>query len=237
MVIQNSNHQLTDYSDCLELIRYLGSMNIETLKPLQEMKYQIELNAKFLYYLKLQQLVENSKQTYYNRRNEFISESFAERSTLVLKTIKVIRTYFLLKVLISKQEKEKLPEIVLKSAKLLRISLKLYLEEKFTAEPFKEAQSMFRNEFLSLIESSKMLEELPKEVCLFCMKEIENDSLVCKRKHQMRRCIITKLQLPLSSNNVCKCLSGFIELETLKLVTMNNNQFMLCPICDSLAFN
>ena len=237
IVIKNSNHQLTDFSDCLELIRYLGSVSVETLKPLEEMKYQVELSGKFLYYLKIQQLVENSKQTYYNRRSESISEVFAEKNNMVLKTIKVIRSFFLLKVLISKQEKEKLPEIVLKSAKLLRISLIQYLEDTFTAEPFKEAHSMFKNEFTSLIESSKFLEELPKEKCSFCMEEIENDKLVCKSNHQMRRCIITKLQLSLTSINVCKCLSGFIELETLKLVTINNKQFMLCPICDSLPFN
>ncbi|CAO1356997.1 unnamed protein product [Diamesa serratosioi] len=181
MLIQNANHQLTDYSDCLELIRYLGSINVETLKPLEEMKFQVELNGKFLYYLKLQQLVENSKQTYYSRRSEFISDVFAERSVMVLKTIKVIRTFFLLKVLVSKQEKEKLPEIVMKSAKLLRISLRIYLEDTFTAEPFKEAQSMFKEEFVNLIESSKLLEELPKEICSFCMEEIENDSLVFSR--------------------------------------------------------
>lgn len=237
ILIKNSSHQLTDYSDCLELIRYLGSVNVETLKPLEDMKYQVELSGKFLYYLKLQHLVEFSKQTYYSRRSECISEVFAEKSIMVLKTIKVIRSFFLLKVLISKQEKEKLPEIVLKSAKLLRTSLKLYLEDSFTAEPFKDAQSIFKEEFLNLIESSKFLEQLPKEMCSFCLEEIENDKLVCKSNHQMRRCIITKLQLSLTSNNVCKCENGFTELETLKLVTINNKQFMLCPICDSLAFN
>lgn len=65
MLINNPTLKLTDYYDCLELVWFMGAKDIETLHPIQNMPFDIEINEKFAYYLKLQLIVLNAKFTFY----------------------------------------------------------------------------------------------------------------------------------------------------------------------------
>lgn len=65
MLINNPTFKLTDYYDCLELVWFMGAKDIESLRKLQDMPFEININDKFAYYLKLQMIVLNAKFTFF----------------------------------------------------------------------------------------------------------------------------------------------------------------------------
>ena len=65
ILINNPKLKLTDYYDCLELIWFMGARDVESLNKLQDMPFEVKIDDKFAYYLKLQLIVLNAKFTFF----------------------------------------------------------------------------------------------------------------------------------------------------------------------------
>lgn len=214
----------------------MGTKKLESLKVLEEMNYEISLSLKFLYYLKVQLMVVNAKIVYYQLRSDSISDLTKESQKSIMKVIDVIRAYFLLKQIVSKKSKQT-EQIQLQAIRCLANHLQTYLDDVILNMPFKNAQEMFRPHLKALIDECEFANAAPPEICVYCNDPIEKTQFTCQSNHEMKRCAITKLQLPIDSTTFCQqCQNGVVDKETLTLVTNNNKQMMLCVFCDRFMY-
>lgn len=230
MLLENESLQLTDYYDCVEVVRYTGSIKCDSLEPLETMKYRIAMSEEFLYYLKLQLLTVNSKVLYYKSRSEKNYLKQLQTTKPIKKLIEVINAYFLLKFIASKRKK--LSEQAQLSIRCLCNFIRDYISEKFEIELFKTTQDILKSDFEAQLAKCKISTSLDSEICSYCDAIINKDHLVCEAGHQLNRCVLTKLQIPITINNACSnCYCCVLDLDTLKKVTGKSSSF-LCPFCD-----
>lgn len=230
MLLKNESLQLTDFYDCVEAVRIVGSTQPETLVLLESMKNTVALSEEYLYYLKIQLIAIDAKLTFYQTRSDLSFETKMETRTSMQKLIEVINISFLLKDIASK--KMKLSEQAELSTRCFSYFIRNFLDEKFTKEPLITAQEKLRSDLEQLVEKCKISSSLEPEICLYCLDVIQDGKLFCELNHKLARCVITKLQIPIGTNNFClNCNCGIIDLDTIKSVT-GRSQNLLCPFCD-----
>lgn len=230
MLLENESLQLTDYYDCVEAVRYIGSSNIQTLTPLESMDYRIAMSEEFLYYLKIQLLTVKSKSVYYQSRSATNFTRLQQTEKSIKKLIEVMNAHFLLKFIVAK--KKKLSEKAQLSIRCICNFIRLYMLEEVEKEPFKAAQEILKSGLEALMNKCKISTTIEPEVCSYCDGIIDKGNLTCEHGHQLNRCVITKLQLPITTNSICSiCDCCVMDRDTLKSVTGKNSQF-LCPYCD-----
>lgn len=234
MLVENKMNQLTNYYDCVEVVRFLGARDEKILGTLENLPFSIDLTTKFLYYLKLQLIVQNAKVTFFKRRSNILHEKHVRIFKIFSLIIEVIKCYIEFKYIKKFYFKEKVPvdEMILKSSRNIRNFLNLFLKEDFDQE-YKVFQVSLRPELQKIINETSFLGNVVPENCQYCQEVIEKDQLVCKNDHKIARCCITKLQLPFFPTNICKfCHRATVPNEILRKITMNNILLMMCPTCD-----
>lgn len=235
VLIDNPTHKLTDYYDCLELVRFLGARDQATLQPLEKLTCKTEISNKFLYFLKIQMVIYNAKFTFFKKRSNLSADSCLESINIISNTIEVVRACLTLRGILAKQVKKpsELPEVVLKSAKCLRNFISLYLKLKLSPER-NSYQLKLWSDVERIIEKTSFLKKFHfTEKCVYCEETIEKGELICKNDHRFARCAVTKLQLPIITKRYCKqCKRGAQTDDILKAVTFENAELMTCPICD-----
>lgn len=234
ILINNQSRRLTEFYDCVEAVRFVGSSRIDTLKVLDDVDYDIALDDKFLYYLKLQLIVVTSKLVFYQTRSDTMFDMLREFEASIKKIIEVIKAFLLLKSLAARKKLTNQSQL---SMRRLTNFLKMYTNEEIVKEPFKTAQLTFKPNLLALLDKSGSASLAKSETCFFCQEIIHSEKLTCESNHQSNLCVITKLQIPFSMNNTCPtCNCCVMDLTTLKDVTGNSEQF--CPFCDRhFSFN
>lgn len=226
ILLANPDRKLTKYQDCVEAVRYTGTLKLDSLSVL-EVDYDIGLTEEFLYHLKLQLIIIGAKLVYYQMRSDTLYDMFKDSERSVKKLIEVINAYFLLEIILKKNV---LSSRCKTSMCGLRNYLNSYLNETITKEPFQTAQTTIRNDLTSMLEKCKTVQFEP-EKCFYCQENIESEQLNCPQNHQFHRCIITKLQVPITSRNYCQnCNCCVVDLETLKEITGKDEN--LCMFCD-----
>ena len=222
ILINNDSLKLTEFFDCVEAVRFIGSKRLETLQVLEAMDYEIALNAEFIYYLKVQLIVIDAKQIYYQTRSDSILELMRETELSIRQIIEVINAFIILK---STKTTHKT------AVRCLANFIRNYINEEILKEPFKTAQLTFKSELQELLINLPETIIGSAEVCLYCAENIDTDKLTCSENHQMARCAITKLLLPLSAKSFCSiCNCSVMNLATLREITGNSD--ILCPYCD-----
>lgn len=231
ILMENESLRLTEFQDCVEAVRFIGTSKLETMTPLSGMEYDIGLTDQFAYYLKIQLLVTNAKLVFYKTRSETFFDVTQETQSSIKKIIEVIQAYKVLKRL---SLGAKLSKISLLSIRCLSNFIFLYINEEIQKQPFLLAQQMFESDLVEVLISlnkSECLKGLKAELCYYCEENIDTDKLACNLNHQPVRCSITKLQLPAIAVNYCaRCNCNMMDLMTLKEVTGSDEQ--LCIYCD-----
>ncbi|KAG5678504.1 hypothetical protein PVAND_008171 [Polypedilum vanderplanki] len=241
ILMDNQSLKLTDYSDCVVAVRFIGASKLETLGVLENMNYRIQLSDEFIYYLKLQLLVINIKYSFYKMRSNSISEMITRTKESILEILSVMHFFKLLQYLLSVKDLSQKQFVVIRSSS---IAIKNYCNTKFEMETFKSAAETLRTQFQALLKICDTKVEkanLPPEVCHCCDENIAPNSLICSQNHKLKRCIVTNLILQIDSNSFCRqCRENVVQLETFSTIFGNsfeNSRFYLCPFCDSkLAF-
>lgn len=143
--------------------------------------------------------------------------------------IEVISSYILLKQIMDRKLKvTERSQLVVRS---LTNFLRAYVEKEVVKEPFKAYHGKLKKGIENLIIRIKCKESIKHDICVHCELPIEKDKLICIDSHPTHRCVITKVQLPLSSNNFCfNCKVNFVNKKTLNEVLDKRDQ--LCPFCD-----
>lgn len=231
MLMENESLRLTEFQDCVEAVRFVGTSKLETMSPLSAMDYEIGLTDDFAYYLKIQLLVTNAKLVFYKTRSETIFEVTEDTQSSIKKIIEVIYAYKILKRLSPTKKLSKISQL---SIRCLSNFINCYINEEMIKQPFLLAQQTFEKDLIEVliaVNKSESLKGLKNELCYYCEESIDADKLTCSLNHQPVRCSITKLQLPAIVTSCCpRCNCNVMDLITLKEVTESDEQ--LCLYCD-----
>ena len=228
MLVENKTLRLTDFYDCVEAMRSEGGHNLESLAVIDSMDVEVKLNEKYLYYLKLQLIVLNVKLFHYTSKSESISKSFEAIEATVKTLIAAVCSFLMLKSMASIKKPAPATQM---SMRCLVKSLRQFISDEECNEPYKDAQESFKKEIKVLVDKCKFPSTLDPEICLHCEAPIDKEKLICENNHKVNRCIITKLQVPIDSNNFCSnCYCCVLEQDILKRITGVDDP--LCPFCD-----
>ncbi|KAL7050453.1 hypothetical protein ACKWTF_004087 [Chironomus riparius] len=235
IILNNPTLRMTDYIDCIEAIRFIGSNKLETLGVLEQMDYDIAITYKFLYYLKIQLLLINIKLIYYQMKSRNIFDIIDQSKVSIGELIRVINTQLLLNVMFKSKTMTDVHYRVIKSLKKLIIKYCNSVQDK---EPFNTALETLKpqlNETLKVCNEKLKGKKVPAELCCFCFEELNDNQLECSSGHKLKRCATTNLPVSLDCTNFCKqCRESFTSLEILSLIIEDPSKFdiFLCPLCD-----
>lgn len=227
ILLENPSKKLTNLSDCVEAVRYLGVVKTDSLSAL-ETECEPALTDEYIYHLKLKLIVIDAKSSYYQRRSSTYFEILKEQESSMMKVVILVRALLLLERMASRQELSDRAQL---SMRCLKIFIEISLKEENPQEPLKSAKEIIESRLNALMGDRKTSNHIAPEVCFYCQEEIDKDRLSCSKDHQQNRCIITKLQIPISMNNRCEyCFCCTIDRQTLQELTGDVEQ--LCPYCD-----
>lgn len=228
MLLKNPTFKLTGLYDCVEAVRHIAINNLETLAPLEAMSYKIGFSEEFLYFLKIQLIANEASMTFYQTRSESFFEMFKTNAEQMRMLIETINAYFLIRSIALRKEKHS--NLTQTSIRCLKAFIESYIQVEFVKEPLKTAKEALTNELEGLFVNWENSSHIEAEKCNICQEEL-NEGLVCRNNHEIVRCVITKLQLPLCANNFCSnCQCSIHDLLTLKTITEREEFF--CPFCD-----
>jgi hypothetical protein len=228
----NPSLSLTDYADCIEAVRIQGTVSVNSVEDLETMDYEIEMSDKFLYYLKIQLLLINTKIFYYYTRSQNILEIFKNSRILMMELIKVVKTYLHLEKLLKAAVNSQIYIVTIRAMKKFLIG---YSRKIITNMPFEEASVAFKPMVMDLVDKCKAIKvQAAHEKCNFCDETIYDDEETCSKDHVMNRCAITNLLVELGTKNFCpQCFVNVTTEENLKALFGDSNDAKLCPFCDS----
>ncbi|XP_070489765.1 uncharacterized protein [Chironomus tepperi] len=235
IILNNPTLRMTDYIDCIEAIRFIGSNKLETLGVLEQMDYDIAMNYKFLYYLKIQLLLINIKLIYYQMKSRNIFDIIDQSKESIGELIRVINTELLLNAMFKSKTLTDAHYTVIRSLKKLIIKYCNSVQDK---EPFNTALETLKPqlfETLNICNEKLKGKKVQPEMCSFCFEEIGDDQLECSSSHKLKRCVTTNLPVSLDCTNFCKqCRESVTSLEILSLIIEHPLKFdiFLCPLCD-----
>jgi hypothetical protein len=237
MLMNNQSLKLTDYSDCVEAVRFIGSSKLEALGVLERMDYNIELSDVFAYYLKIQLCVVKAKIIFYTTRSSKAVDDINETKDFIIEIISVVHFYKLLSYLLKVKNPSKVHCRVIRAAANF---IRAYCNSKIEQEPFKTAAIEFRPALEKLLVSSGEIikkAKLPSETCECCESDITQNSLECNLKHRMKRCIVTNCIVDLDCSNGChQCKVSVTHLKVLIPVLekpQGASKLYFCPLCDT----
>lgn len=176
MLLENESLKLTDYYDCVEAVRFIGSKKVDSLSPLESMNYRISMSEEFLYYLKIQLLSVRAKVVYYQSRSDTNFSVFLETEKDIKMLIEVMNVNFLLKFIISK--KKKFSEQAQLSIRCMCNFIRNCLN-CIHKEPYKTAQEILKIELEVLLAKCQPLTNVAPEICSYCEGTIDKEKLSC----------------------------------------------------------
>jgi SpoU rRNA methylase family enzyme len=232
IIRENPTHSLNNLTDCVEAVRLLGMINLDSMASLEQMDYEIEMSTAFLYYLKVQLIIVNSKLFFYQARSQNILVLFKHSKENLVELIKVMNAYQLLSELVIAK---KYNEAQIRAIRALKNLMIEYTNKTIETQPFKDAYDMLKPNIVEMIEECKKVKtKISPEICEFCSEAINENELVCPQQHQIKRCALTNLIIPLDCNNSCsQCFANVTKLDVLMTLFDNATLYFSCPLCDA----
>lgn len=208
----------------------MGITSLESMTILEQMNYEIEMNKSFLYYLKVQLVIVNTKLFYYHTRSRNIQEIFKTSQENLMELIKVINICLLLNQIITAKSHN---SSRLSSIRAMPKLLTKFITKQIEMQPFKMALETLKNQIEGIIEKCRKIKaKTSPEICEFCEEVIEENELACSQNHQLKRCAITNRLIELNCKNFCgECMVSVTTIDNLKNL-FNNPKNFFCPFCD-----
>lgn len=235
MLLNNSAYNLLNTQDLAEAIRnaQLRSDNVFE-SYLSIYPPEVVMTDEYIYSLKVRLIVTSARSTYLRQKNRLLeSGNFLGEYNILKKFIFAIQSYKLL--IRFKTNYKKLSQFEKLSAQYHRASLKEFIN----LDIFEEYEAI-RIEFRALIEKlliamDKFNDDWVDEMCAYCDEPVDRDTSVCGSKHELPRCCISLVHIPMDGQHQCQqCQSVALgDTAKLKLImpTQCNDQ-PICPLCD-----
>lgn len=197
---------------------------------------EVALTDEYVYLLKVRLIVTSARSTLLRQKNRMIeSGNLLGEYNILKKFIFAIQSYTLLVRFNSKSGAKKLSAFQKLSAKCHRAALHDFINLCI----FDEYEKI-RAEFVQLIEklliaTDKFDDDKIIETCSYCDAPIGRNTGVCSDEHEMPRCCISLVQIPLNGQYQCSHCQLFALDDTMKLkqiVPTQHDHVPMCPLCD-----
>uniref|UniRef100_A0A182MDC2 Transcription factor IIIC 90kDa subunit N-terminal domain-containing protein n=1 Tax=Anopheles culicifacies TaxID=139723 RepID=A0A182MDC2_9DIPT len=240
ILLQNNTHKLDNYHDAVEMVRFHGNKNFDTLKPLEDLVLVLSLDEQSMYQLKLQLIQLSAKISYQTKRSKAITENLHIQHQYICRLIEVINAcrvvYWLADLFTNRTVLDPLQQSALRC---LRNFIRSIAHEQCMGD-FGYLLANLQPVLHEVLENTDNIHtpDIMHEVCSFCDAPIPADSLCCPEKHQVFRCVLTKIQITLESNEVTcdMCQRYSMQSELLDTIFEHDTaivDYHKCCICDA----
>lgn len=237
-LLQSANGNLSTQHDLAALIQNTRIRNDTVLQSyLNAYPSEMDCTDAYTHNIKVRLIVTSARCTFLKLKNRLIESSsvFAEYGFLQ-RMILAIRSYRILEHLGGKRRTYSDFQLlaIICNRMMLRnfISLSICDEYDVIKLPFHQAIE----EILAKTNDSTLQ---MVEHCAYCNKPIEQSTQMCSDKHDMQRCCISSIQLPLMQHRQCtKCqqfaLDDRDKLNEILPKDLHIIDDIVCPMCDSV---
>lgn len=237
-LLQATNGNLSTQHDLAALIQNVQIRNDTTVQSYLN-AYPAEMNCTdaYVHNLKVRLIVTSARCTFLKLKNRLIESSsvFAEYG-LLQQMILAIRSYRILEYL--NEKREKLSDFQLLAIVCNRMTLRNFISLSICDE-----YDVIKLPFHQVIE--EMLAKWENciwqidEHCAYCDNPIDQSTQMCSDEHDMPRCCISAIQLPLMQHRQCtKCQQFALDdREKLNGILPEDLQItgdIVCPMCDCI---
>lgn len=236
-LLANSTNKLAGMHDLCEAVRNAQLRNEQIFHTyLSTYPPEIAFTDEYMYALKVRLIVASARSTVLRLKNRMIeSGNLLGVYNILKKFIFAMHSYTLLMRFNSKANANKLTPFQKLSAKCHRAALQDFLNLCI----FDEYEKI-RSEFVQLVEklliaTEKLDDDKIIETCAYCDAPIDRRTGVCDDEHDLPRCCISLVQIPLNGQYQCAHCQVFALDDTMKLkqiMPTQSDNVPVCPLCD-----
>lgn len=235
-MLANESLNLTHAYDLAELVRCTQEKGDDVYQEyLSKTPDDICVTDAYLYLLKVRLVVASARSTYLRQKyrlkesNQLLGEyEIVRRIVCVIWAIRSLEHL--------KGQRGELSTFQMEAAHGLRAFLRTFLEMDVT-NVCETLVKRFHTTVYFLLSKTDRFDQFPPVSCVYCDQTIEVAKLVCADGHEMPRCFISQVQVPLLNRRYCvRCQVAIIDdLELLQQV-MDERKLegeICCPLCDA----
>ncbi|XP_031626263.1 uncharacterized protein LOC116342686 [Contarinia nasturtii] len=231
--LQNSTtYNLSRAQDLAESIRCAQLRHDKIFENyLKTYPSEIECNEQYAYALKVRLLVTSARRTYLRQKNRIIECGNVNSEYNVLKKfILTLQSYSIL--LHLNKIAKKLNEFQIISAQCHRRSLYEFINLN-VAKEYESIKVQFHPLIETLLTKSDGLDKRAIEKCAYCDAPVDGVKGVCELEHNLPRCCISMVQIPLMNQRQCIHCQSFAldDISKLKQI-LPSLKSIICPLCD-----
>lgn len=233
-MLENHTWKLTHAHDLAELVRCTQELHDDAYQTyLSNWPEDTCVTDAFLYELKVRLIVTSARSTYLRQKyrlkesNQLLGEyEILRRIVFVIWAIRSLEHL--------SERNEPLTQFQMEAAQGLRAFLQVFLEME-AASVCEALTKRFRPMVELLLVKTSDLDGVVPVSCVYCDLPIEAGRLVCADSHDMPRCFVTQVQVPLINQRYCsRCqITALDDLNLIRQV-MDDDELdaICCPLCD-----
>lgn len=233
-LLANQSLKLTRVHDVAELVRCTQEKYDDVYQEyLSKMPDDICVTDPFLYSLKVRLVVTSARSTYLRQKYRLKESSQLLGEYEILRKI-VFVIWAIRSLSHLNGQREQLSTFQMEAANGLRAFLHTFLQMDVT-NVCETLIKRFQPTVELLLTETEHFAEFPPVSCVYCDQPIEVGKLMCVEEHDMPRCFLTQVQVPLMNRRYCaRCQVAVIDdLELLRQVTAERKmEEFCCPLCD-----
>lgn len=233
-MLANESLELTHVHDVAELVRCTQEKYDDVYQEyLGKMPDDICVTDAYLYSLKVRLVVTSGRSTYLRQKYRLKESSQLLGEYEILRKI-VFVIWAIRSLGHLNGQREKLSTFQMEAANGLRAFLRTFLQMDVT-NVCETLIKRFQPTVELLLTETERFGEFPAVSCVYCDQPIDVEKLLCAEEHDMPRCFLTQVQVPLMNRRYCaRCQVAVIDdLELLRQVTGERKmEEILCPLCD-----
>lgn len=235
-MLANESLNLTHAYDLAELVRCTQERGDDVYQEyLSKTPDDICVTDAYLYSLKVRLVVASARSTYLRQKYRLKESSqLLGEYEIVRRIVCVIWAIRSLEHL--NGQHEDLSEFQMEAAHGLRAFLRTFLEMDVT-NVCESLVKRFRPMVELLLTETDTFDQFPPVSCVYCDQTIEVGELMCADGHDMPRCFLSQVQVPLLNRRYCaRCQVAVIDdLELLRQVMDERKlkEEICCPLCDA----
>lgn len=237
MLLNNHTYSLSGMHDLAEAVRSAQLRSDKLFHSyLNTLPSEIVCTSEYLYSLKVRLIVTSARSTYLRLKNRIMdSSNLLGEYDILKKFIFAVRSY---QALTYFNQLSDLKPFQILSAQCHRRSLREFVDMSIFEE-YEIIKMQFHPAIELLLNETHTFDERLLEQCVYCNQPIEHGKEVCSENHELPRCCISMVQLPLMNERECtRCqIFALDDIEMLKLALPDDVQIvddddLICPLCD-----
>uniref|UniRef100_A0A182JPM8 TFIIIC_delta domain-containing protein n=1 Tax=Anopheles christyi TaxID=43041 RepID=A0A182JPM8_9DIPT len=240
-LLGNNSYRLDNYHDAAEVVRFHGNKQPETLLLFESVPLELSLDEQSIYALKLQLIQLSAKISYNTKRNRTTTEALHAQHQFICSLIEVINASRIVCWLTQKNvQGTELNPLQQETLRCLRNFMRtLAMEAKCPADS-EYLLTNLKPTLLEVLENADQIQTpaIVDEMCSFCDAPIYPYSERCPDSHAVFRCVLSKIQIRLESDEItCEICQRYSIGPTILGTVLEQSTALVdywkCCICDA----